>query len=183
MAAVLRAEPEAVERVCAETEGVVEPVNYNSPGQIVIAGEAGAVARASEALSALRARVQPLPVSAPFHSSLMRPAEERLKPYLADVPFAAPTRPVYTNVDAAPVHDAAAARDALERQVSRPVRWEESVRAMRAAGVELFVEIGPGRVLSGLIGRIDRGARRVNVEGPEDLEAARAAVAEVRAAG
>ncbi|HJL04281.1 MAG TPA: ACP S-malonyltransferase [Polyangiaceae bacterium LLY-WYZ-15_(1-7)] len=183
MAAVMKASRETVERVCAETEGVVEAVNYNSPQQIVIAGAAGPVAAASEALKGEGARAMPLPVSAPFHSSLMKPAEECLAPDLAAVSFSEPAFPVYVNVDAAPAASGEAAREALVRQVSRAVRWEETVRHMVEAGVTLFVEVGPGKVLSGLIRRIEKGAARVNVEGPDDLEAARAAIAEHRASG
>lgn len=180
MAAVMGLDREVVDRVCDETEGAVEPVNYNSPGQIVVAGAAAAVEAAGAALGEAGGRVIPLAVSAPFHSSLMRPAEERLLPHLADAPFSDPGVPVYVNVDAAPVTTAAAARDALARQVSRAVRWDEAVRRMIADGVTLFVEIGPGRVLSGLIARIDRSAKRVNVAGPGDLDAAREAIAAAR---
>lgn len=180
MAAVLKAEREVVERVCAEVGGVVQPANYNSPGQIVIAGAAAAVEEAGARLKEAGARAMPLPVSAPFHSSLMEPAEERLRPHLREASFSAPSVPVYVNVDAAPVTTAAAAADALERQVSRPVRWEDTVRRMVDDGAALFVEIGPGKVLSGLVGRIAKDVRRISVEGPDDLEAARQAVAEAR---
>ena len=135
---------------------MVEAVNYNSPGQVVIAGEAEAVKGATPALQALGCKVMPLPVSAPFHSSLMQPAEERLAPHLHDTPFSDSELPIYVNVDAAPVTTAEAARDALIRQVSRPVRWQESVERMVADGVTLCVEIGAGKVLSGLIRRIDK---------------------------
>jgi [acyl-carrier-protein] S-malonyltransferase len=182
MAAVLSVDADVVERVCRETDGVVEPANYNSPGQIVIAGAAAAVDAAGKALKEAGARVMPLPVSAPFHSSLMRPAEERLLPHLQQASFTNPRVPVYTNVDAVPVLTGAAGSDALARQVSRPVRWEETVRRMLADGVGLFVEIGPGRVLAGLIGRIDKGAQRMNVQGPGDLEPARQAIAAARGA-
>ncbi len=180
MAAVMGPEPEVVERACAEVEGVVEPVNYNAPTQTVIAGSSEAVAEASGRLKDAGARVIPLPVSAPFHSSLMRPAEERLAAHLAEADFSDPFRPVYVNVDAAPVSSAADAREALRRQVSRPVRWTELVRRMVADGVALFVEVGPGRVLGGLVARIDRSVRRVSVEGPEHFERALRAIEEVR---
>lgn len=182
MAAVMGGDRAAIEAACRAAPGRVEPVNYNCPGQIVIAGEAAAVAAAGEAISAIGARVIPLKVSAPFHSSLMAPAEERLRPHLDATAMRDPSVPVYVNVDAAPVTTAAEARDALARQVSRPVRWEESVERMVADGVALFVEIGPGKVLTGLIGRIRKDARRINVQGPADLDAARAAIAEVRGA-
>lgn len=180
MAAVMGLDRETVDRVCAEVEGTVEPVNYNSPGQIVVAGAAEAVERAAAALKEAGGKSIPLPVSAPFHSSLMRPAEQRLRPHLERIPFAAPRCPIYVNVDAAPVRSAAEARDALARQVSRPVRWEESVRRMIDDGVTLFVEVGPGRVLTGLIGRISKDVQKINVQGPDDLEPARTAIAEAR---
>ena len=180
MAAVMKLDRETVDRICAETEGVVEPVNYNSPGQIVIAGAAEAVERANAALRSAGGRGIPLPVSAPFHSSLMRPAEEKLAPHLSDTTFSDPAQPIWVNVDAAAVTAADAARDALIRQVSRPVRWEESVQGMVADGVTLFVEIGPGRVLSGLIGRIAKDVQKINVEGPDDLEGAREAIRHAR---
>jgi len=177
MAAVMKAEPELVEAVCAGIDGVVEAANYNSPGQIVIAGSATAVAEAVEQLKAKKARAIPLAVSAPFHSSLMKPAEDRLGPDLAALSTQDPSLPVYVNVDAVPVTDADAARDALVRQVSRPVRWEQSVRRMVEDGVTLFVEIGAGKVLSGLIRRIDKDAERVNVQGPDDVAPAREKIA------
>jgi len=161
--------------------GLVEAVNYNSPQQIVIAGEAAAVGEAGTKLKEAGARASTLPVSAPFHSTLMEPAEERLREDVDRIAFSDPRVPVYVNVDAMPVADAAAAKDALIRQVSRPVLWEESVRKMIDDGVSLFVEVGPGRVLSGLLVRIDKGAGRVSVQGPSDFAAAREAIAEARA--
>jgi len=180
MSAIVGLDRAVVDRVTAAQDGAVEPVNYNCPGQIVIAGAADAVAAAGEALAAEGGRVIPLQVSAPFHSSLMRPAEDQLRPHLADAAFADPTVPVYVNVDAAPVTTADAARDALTRQVSRAVRWDETVQRMIADGVTLFVEIGPGRVLSGLLARIDKTAEKVNVQGPGDLDKARQAIAAAR---
>jgi len=181
MAAVLKADRSLVERICAEVPGLVEPVNYNSPQQIVIAGDSKAVKDAGAKLKEAGARVSTLPVSAPFHSSLMEPAEARLRQEMERIAFADPSVPVYVNVNAKPVADAAAARDALLRQVSRPVLWEETVLAMIEDGVSLFVEVGPGRVLSGLLARIDRGAGRVSVQGPSDFAAAIEAVAAARA--
>jgi [acyl-carrier-protein] S-malonyltransferase len=180
MAAVLKADRTLVERICAEVPGLVEAVNYNSPEQIVIAGEAAAVSEAGTKLKEAGARASTLPVSAPFHSSLMEPAEERLREAMEQIAFSDPSVPVYANVNAQPVTDAAAAKDALLRQVSRPVLWEESVRAMIDDGVSLFVEVGPGRVLSGLLVRIDPGAGRVSVQGPSDFAAARDAIAAAR---
>ena len=181
MAAVLKADRTLVERICAEVPGLVEPVNYNSPQQIVIAGETEAVSEAGSKLKAAGARASSLPVSAPFHSTLMEPAEQRLGEDIARVLFRDPSAPVYVNVDATPVTTAEAARSALVRQVSRPVLWEESVRRMIADGVSLFVEVGPGRVLSGLLVRIDKRAGRVSVQGPSDFDAARKAIADARA--
>lgn len=181
MAAILKAEAELVERVCRETDGVVEPVNYNGPGQIVIAGSADAVKLACETLKQNGARAMPLPVSAPFHSSLMKPAEDRLAPELASTSMKAPARPVWVNVDAVAISDADAARDALVRQISRPVRWSQCVERMVADGVGLFVEIGPGKVLTGLVGRIAPSVRCISVQTTDDLDVARAAIAEARA--
>jgi [acyl-carrier-protein] S-malonyltransferase len=180
MAAVLKAERALVETICEQTPGVVEAVNFNTPGQIVIAGEASAVEAASKALTAEKARVMKLPVSAPFHSSLMRPAEARLAPELAAIELSDPKVPVYVNVDARPVKTGNEARDALVRQVSRAVRWDESVLAMVGDGVSLFVEVGPGKVLTGMAGRITKEAKAISVQGPEDFEAARAAIAEAQ---
>jgi len=177
MAAVLKADRTLVERICAEVPGLVEAVNYNSPQQIVIAGETEAVREAGAKLKEAGARASTLPVSAPFHSTLMEPAEARLREDIERISFADPRAPVYVNVDAEPVTDAQAAKDALVRQVSRPVLWEESVRRMIDDGVSLFVEVGPGRVLSGLLVRIDKGAGRVSVQGPSDFAAAKEAIA------
>jgi [acyl-carrier-protein] S-malonyltransferase len=180
MAAVLGAESAVVERICEETEGVVSPVNYNCPGQLVIAGEKKAVGVAIAAIAAAGGKVKELPVSAPFHCALMEPAEKLLTPDLRAVKFRAPEVPLYINVDAVPVDNAAAACDALIRQVSRPVRWQQSVERMVADGATLFVEIGPGKVLANLIKRISKDAERVNVEKPEDIAAAREAIAKHR---
>ena len=180
MAAVLGGAPEAIEQALRQVPGVVEPVNYNSPGQLVIAVETGAVEAAKPLLIALGCKVMPIPVSAPFHSSLMQPAEERLKLHLVDTPFARAEVPVYVNVDAAPLQQGDALRDALVRQVSRPVHWQESVKRMIADGVTLCVEIGPGKVLAGLIKRIDGKLKCINVQGPDDLEPARSAIREAR---
>ncbi len=157
MAAILGLDADAVARACAEAaEGdVVAPANLNAPGQVVIAGTAAAVARAGERAKALGARrVVPLPVSAPFHCALMRPAQERLAPELRALPLQAPSVPVVANVDAAPKTDGPSAIDALVRQVSAPVRWEEVVRTLASAGIRAYVEVGPGTVLSGLVRKI-----------------------------
>ena len=169
MAAILKADRALVERICAEVPGLVEPVNYNTPQQIVIAGETAAVSEAGSKLKEAGARASTLPVSAPFHSSLMEPAEARLREDMERIEFSDPRVPVYVNVDAAPISDAAAAKDALIRQVSRPVLWEESVRDMIDDGVSLFVEVGPGRVLSGLLVANRQGRRPGQRAGPVGL--------------
>ncbi|MGF1464662.1 MAG: ACP S-malonyltransferase [Sandaracinaceae bacterium] len=180
MAAILKLDDDVVEAICADTAGVVEPVNYNSPGQVVIAGEAAAVGAASAEAKARKGRAMPLPVSAPFHSSLMQPAEDQLAPHLDSIAFQDPAFPVVVNVDAAPVTDAGAARDALRRQVSRSVRWAASVRRMVEDGVGLFVEIGEGKALTGMVKRIAKDVPALSVQGPADVEAARAAIREAR---
>ncbi len=166
MAAILGLERETIERICIEAaEGeVVSAANINSPEQIVIAGHAGAVARASAAaLAAGAARAVPLQVSAPFHCALMKPAADRLSPVLAAIAFCDPSIPVYTNADATPITTAEAARDTLVRQVASPVRWSDEVGRMVDDGIDMFVEFGPGRVLAGLMRRIRKGVRVVSV--------------------
>jgi [acyl-carrier-protein] S-malonyltransferase len=176
MSAILGLDPDGVATACQEAAQslpgqVVSPANLNAPGQVVIAGSAEAVARAGERAKALGAkRVIPLAVSAPFHCALMKPAEERLAPELRALPASAPRIPVVANVDAQPKRDAAAAIEALIRQVSAPVRWEEVVRRLIAEGVRTFVELGPGSVLAGLIKKIDRSVSVVSVESPEGLD-------------
>jgi len=179
MAAILGLQRSEIESVCAAVAGdeVVSPANLNAPGQIVISGHAGAVERAiAKALEAGAKRAVRLAVSAPFHCSLMGPAERRLEPVLTSIQMRDPVFPVYSNADAAPVETRDAARSALTRQVVAPVRWEESIGAMFDSGIDTFVEIGPGRVLSGLTRRIRKSARVLNVERPEDVEAAAAAL-------
>lgn len=180
MAAVMGGDLAAIEQALRDLPGVVEPVNYNSPGQLVIAGEAEAVKAAAPVLQALGCKVVPLSVSAPFHSSLMRPAEDRLTPHLKEAAFADASAPVYINVDATPVTRGDDLCDALIRQVSRPVRWQETVARMVKDGVTLCVEIGSGKVLAGLSKRIDKTLKCVNVQTPADFDAARAAIAEAR---
>ncbi|MEZ5290466.1 MAG: ACP S-malonyltransferase [Vicinamibacterales bacterium] len=172
MAAILGGDEALVARACEEAaEGaVVGPANLNSPGQIVIAGHAAAVARAGDRARALGAkRVIPLQVSAPFHCALMKPAEVRLAPELAAVPAADPRVPVVANVDAELKRDAAASVDALVRQVSQPVRWEDCVRRLASEGVTAYVEVGPGTVLTGLIRKIARDATLLSLEAPPGL--------------
>lgn len=167
MAAVLGLPLEKLREVCAASaQGeVVQPANINSPEQIVISGHAGAVQRAADAAKAAGAkRAILLPVSAPFHCALMQPAQERLASDLEQLTFRDPEIPVITNIDAAAKTSAAAARDALIRQVTGAVRWSESIAALVTAGVDTFVEVGPGKVLCGLLRQIDRSRICVNVE-------------------
>lgn len=158
IAAILGLEDEAVGAVCREAaQGeVVEPANYNSPAQVVVAGHRGAVERAMVLAKARGAkRAMMLPMSAPSHCSLMRPAAERLAQALAQVPIQSPQIPVLHNVDAGERHDADAIREALVRQVHSPVRWVEIVRRLAQEGVTHVVECGPGKVLAGLNKRIE----------------------------
>jgi [acyl-carrier-protein] S-malonyltransferase len=160
MAAIVGLSPEDVDAACRESARgeVVSPANFNSPEQTVIAGHAGAVARACAACTARGAkRAIPLPVSAPFHCSLMAPARERLRPLLEETRFADPAIPVVTNVDARARSRGELLRDALLSQVDAPVRWVESVRFLAREGVDRAMEIGPGKVLSGLVRRIEKG--------------------------
>ena len=177
MAAVLGLPAERVAQACAEAAGgqVVSAANLNAPGQVAIAGHAAAVERAGARAKALGARrVLPLPVSAPFHCALMKPARERLAPDLRALVAADPAVPVVANVDAEPKRTGPDAIEALVRQVSAPVRWEAVVRRLAADGVTTFVEAGPGGVLSGLIRKIDRSVRAACVHDPASLEAAEA---------
>ena len=164
MAAILGMDAERVRAGCAEVQAsfgagsaeVVEAVNFNDPAQTVIAGSKAAVEKACEALKAAGAkRALPLPVSAPFHSSLMKPAAEKLRAALAATPLAAPQIPVLNNIDVAVQQDADAIRDALYRQAFGPVRWVECVQALKGRGITNLVECGPGKVLMGLTKRID----------------------------
>ena len=180
MAAVVGGDDEAIAKACAEAaEGeVVEPVNYNAPGQIVIAGHRAAVERAMKAAKAHGAkRAMLLPVSAPFHSSLLAPAAARLAGRLADVAFAVPSIPVVHNVDVGRHDDAAAIRDALARQAASPVRWTETLRFLVANGVTSVVECGPGRVLAGLARRVDDSLATYSLTDAAALAEARAALA------
>ena len=173
MAALLGIEFNAVLAVCERAaEGqIVTPANLNSPGQVVIAGHREAVERAVKlAKEAGAKRAVLLQVSAPFHCALLKPAEDRLAMDLEACAFADLKFPLVTNVDAAPILTAEAARVALKRQVSRPVRWQQSVEFMLAQGVRTFVEAGPGRVLSGLVRAIDKSVMLFNAEDEKSLE-------------
>ncbi|MDR0934585.1 MAG: ACP S-malonyltransferase [Burkholderiaceae bacterium] len=158
MAAILGLSDEAVKEACAEAaQGeVVEPANFNAPSQLVIAGHKSALERACAAAKAKGAkRAIMLPVSAPFHSSLLSPASERLREYMAKLTFSAPEIPVINNVDVAMENNPEAIRDALVRQVASSVRWVETIRKMASMGITHIVECGPGRVLAGLSRRIE----------------------------
>jgi len=163
MAAILGLDDAVVEAVCDEIAGetglAIVPVNYNSPGQVVIAGAAAAVARAIDVLKERGARrALPLPVSAPFHSPLMAPAREGLEPTLRGLDFSKLVIPVYRNIDATPVSSPDEVCDGLIKQVDSPVLWTQTIERLRADGFDTFVEIGAGKVLCGLVKRIDRTA-------------------------
>ncbi len=174
MAALMGASPEQVRALCAAAaEGeVLSPANFNGGGQIVIAGSAGAIARAIAQAKAHGAkRAVPLPVSAPFHCALMEPAAGRLAEELARVTVKDPGVPVVTNVLAEPNRDGSRIRELLTRQVTAPVRWEESVQKLAALGVRRALELGPGKVLAGLCKRIAKEIEVTSVESPEELAA------------
>ena len=178
MAAVMGLEPAKVKAACdAAGEGqVVSPANYNSPEQTVIAGNAQAVERAIAKAKELGGKAKLLPVSAPFHCALMEPVKPRLAEVLAKVKVSAPSVPVVTNVEAAPNSDAARVVPLLLEQVSSSVRWVESIQALQAQGVTRVIELGPGKVLSGLIKRITKDIESFNVEDSASLEKTLAAL-------
>lgn len=181
MAAILGLDDEAARAACAEAANgeVVQAVNFNAPGQVVIAGHKAAVTRAIEACKARGAkRALLLPVSAPFHSSLMEVAAERLRGYLAEVDVRAPRIPVINNVDVDAPVEPGAIRDALVRQAASPVRWAETIRRMAQMGVTHVLECGPGKVLAGLTRRIDAGLAGFALADRASLEQALAALKE-----
>jgi [acyl-carrier-protein] S-malonyltransferase len=174
MAALIGPTVEEVRAICDEAaQGeVVSVANINAPGQVVIAGTKAGIDRAiAVAKSRGVRRALPLPVSAPFHCALMKPAEERLKPILEAAPFKDLWVSLVTNVDASPIGTATAMRNALVRQVSSPVRWVEVIQRMISMGVKRFVEVGPGNVLTGLIKRIDGSVELINVSDVPTIEA------------
>ncbi len=175
MAAILGLDADGVATACDEAAdgAVVSAANLNAPGQVVIAGATAAVERAGARAKQLGARrVMPLPVSAPFHCALMQPAQDRLAPELRGLVVADPAVPVIANLDAEPKRDGASAVEALVAQVTAPVRWEQVVRRLASEGVDTYVEVGPGSVLSGLIRKIDREARVMSVCDPDGVEQA-----------
>ena len=174
MAALIGPTTEEAADICREAaeDDVLSVANINAPGQIVIAGTKAAVERAIAVAKGRGVRrALPLPVSAPFHCELMKPAEERLQPTLEAATLRDLTMPLVSNVDASPIGTAHAVRNALLRQVASPVRWVESVQTMIAMGVRRFVEVGPGNVLTGLIKRIDSSVELVNVSDVASIEA------------
>ncbi|HEY9096874.1 MAG TPA: ACP S-malonyltransferase, partial [Hydrogenophaga sp.] len=186
MAAILGMASDAVISGCAEAQAsfgvgsgeVVEAVNFNDPAQTVIAGSKAAVEKACEVLKAAGAkRALPLPVSAPFHSSLMKPAAEKLRARLAELSMGAPRIPVINNIDVAVQTDPQAIREALVRQAFGPVRWVECVRAIKARGVDTLIECGPGKVLAGLVKRIDADLMGAPLYDPATLAEVKALVA------
>ncbi len=173
MAAILGLDDEGVRAACAEAaQGeVVQAVNFNSPGQVVIAGHAAAVKRACETAKAKGAkRALPLPVSAPFHSALLQPAAERLQQYMQSIEFRAPRIPVINNVDVASYAEPARIKDALVRQAYHPVRWSETIRAFAAQGVTHVAECGPGKVLAAMTKRIEGGLESLALVDRASLE-------------
>lgn len=181
MAAILGLDDEAVRRVCEEAAGgeVLEAVNYNSPGQVVIAGSAAAVARGAQRAKAAGAkRAVILPVSVPSHCRLMHPAAEQLAARLREVEIRTPVVPVLHNVHVQSETTADAIREALVRQVESPVRWVETIEKLVASGIDRIIECGPGKVLAGLNRRIDRRAETLSVFDPATLNAALASIAD-----
>lgn len=183
MAAILGLSPAQVEEACrrAAQGEVVVAANLNSPEQTVISGHAGAVKRAVEIASQTGAkRAVILPVSAPFHCELMQPAQQLLEPLLRETSFGPLRVPLVTNVAAEAIEKGEDAREALIRQVSLPVRWEQSIRTLLELSVDIFVEVGPGKVLSGLLRQIDRSVLCVNVEDEKSLHAGAEKLAQAR---
>jgi len=173
MAAILGMDVGKVDRVCQDAARgeVCEPANINSPEQVVISGHAAAIERAVKLASDRGAKkAKTLPVSAPFHCSLMKPAQDRLAADLSSLPFNTPRVPVACNVDAAIVNDADASRDALIRQVTGSVKWDESIRLLIREGIRVFIEVGPGKVLWGLMRQIDRGPTSLYVGDEASLQ-------------
>ena len=185
MAAVMGLTPDEIVAICQNVEAecgeAVQAVNFNCPGQVVIAGATKAVDKASEALKAAGAkRAIPLPVSAPFHSTLMKPAAERLKEVLDKIEFRDAKFPVFSNVTAEPVVKAEEIRALLVKQAASPVKWEMSMHRMIKDGFDTFVEVGPGKVLTGFTRKIDRAMNALNVEDMASLEKTLAYFKEVR---
>jgi [acyl-carrier-protein] S-malonyltransferase len=167
MAAVLSLDDEVVERLCAEAPGIVVPANLNSPGQVVVSGEAEAISLLLDAVKAAGGKARTLPVSGAFHSPLMQEAQDAMRTQLGRVSFHDAAVPVVQNVAAQPVTVAEQLKEHLAAQITGRVRWTESVRAMAAAGVTQVVELGPGKVLTGLVKRIAPDIACYNVDSAE----------------
>lgn len=171
MTAVLGMDADKIEEICKQTEGIVTIANYNCPGQIVITGEETAVTKAAEELTKAGAkRCVPLKVSGPFHSALLEEAGKKLGKELENVKVSTPKIPYYSNVNAQYVTDESVVKTLLEKQVSSSVCWQQSVEKMIADGVDTFIEIGPGKTLSGFMRKIDKSVTSMNVENIQDLE-------------
>ncbi len=171
MTAVLGLDAEKIETICEETEGIVSIANYNCPGQIVITGEEAAVGAAAEKLSAAGAkRCVPLKVSGPFHSKMLTGAGEKLGSVLEEVAIGEIQIPYIANVTADYVTEKAQVKELLQKQVSSSVRWQQTIERMIADGVDTFIEIGPGKTLSGFMKKISRDVKTINIEKLEDLE-------------
>lgn len=182
MAAILALPLEPLQAACGqaaqETGGTVSPANINSPDQVVISGSKDAVERAAELAKEKGAkRAVMLAVSAPFHCALMQPAQDRLSVDLRGLRFSDPALPVITNVDAKPIQSGEEAREALIRQVTGAVQWVRSIQTLVGAGIQTFIEVGPGRVLTGLLRQIDRSRTGLNVENEDSLQKTLASVA------
>jgi [acyl-carrier-protein] S-malonyltransferase len=184
MAAVLGLPAPEVEALCAEAAAgdVLAPANLNGGGQVVVSGHARAVDRLLALLAGRKARAKRIPVSAPFHCALMAPAAEGLARHLGGIVLREPEVPVWTSVEARPVHAAAELRDLLVRQLTAPVRWEETARGL-TVGAALALEVGPGRVLTGLLRRIRPEVATLGFGEPADVAAARVALHDVAARG
>lgn len=170
MSAVLGLEAEKIEKICKDTEGIVSIANYNCPGQIVITGEEAAVKSAGEACKAAGAkRVVPLKVSGPFHSPMLKTAEEKLEKALEDIEILNFTIPYVANVTGDYVTDQAQVKPLLARQVTSPVRWQQTIERLLADGVDEFVEIGPGKTLSGFMRKINRDVKTVGIDKMEEF--------------
>ncbi len=171
MTAVMGLDAETIERICEETEGIVSIANYNCPGQIVITGEEAAVSAAAEKLSAAGAkRCVPLKVSGPFHSQMLSGAGEKLGNVLEEVTIQEIRIPYIANVTAEYVQDRGLVKELLKKQVSSSVRWQQTIERMIADGVDTFIEIGPGKTLSGFMRKINRDVKTINIEKLEDLD-------------
>ena len=170
MAAVIAMDADKIAEICENTPGKVQIANYNSPGQIVISGEAEAVKAASAALAEAGAkRVIPLNVSGPFHSQMLVPAGEKLYDFLQGVDVAEGFAPYYCNADAEEITDAAKVKELLKRQVYSSVRWQQTIENMIADGVDTFIEVGPGKTLTGFMKKINREVKSINIATVDDL--------------